>query len=524
MKRTILDRAIGYFSPRAEVRRLQARRYVEAMAAREYAGASHGRRFGEWITGGKDSDAEAKTAAPTMRDRARSLVRDNPYASAAVEEWEQNAAPIAVRSQVAGVAPEAARPINDRIDSLWYEWSRRADFNGVTDFNGLQNIIVRAVRQDGGVLVRRRPVPANAGMAIPFQLQLLEMDYLDTSRDRTKPEGGYINGGMEFDSDGRRIGFWLYKQHPGASVPYGRNDRPESVFVSADEILHVFDPLRPGSHIGVTSFSTVIQKARDIDGYEEAELVRKQTEACLTAIVEDMAPVEDTETLGAPLKDSEGNVVESFNPGMIAYTSPGRQVRFNQPAPAPGTVDYLASQHRGMAAGLRVPYELMTGDLSRVSFISGRMGLISFRRGVRKFQNKVMIPQLLDRVWDWFIAYGQAAGVIPNMRVWARYTPPRWESIQPAEDAKADLMDIRSGARTLPQVIAERGGDFADQIGEIAEANKMLDELEVILDSDPRQRTANGMPADQPTEQPVNPPESPSSDSGARIVDLGSRR
>lgn len=469
-----------------------------SLGKREYAGATVGRRAGDWVRGGKDGTAEARGAQKRLRESARSLVRDNAYAVLAVEEWEANAAPVMGRAMVANADGERARALNDQIDTVWYEWCRRADFNGLTDFCGLQCLVVRAIVQDGGCLIRRRPV-ASGGMAVPFQLQLLELDYLDDGRDRAIPEtGSTVSGGIEFDSEGRRTAYWLFRDHPGSEKPLARLAEP-SVRVPASEILHVFDPQRPGQQLGVTRFAPVILRTRDIHDYEEAELVRKQTEACLVGFVEDANPDQtETQTVGASVVDSNGDLVETFRPGMMAYVPPGRRVQFNQPSAAGGYADYMRSQLRGMAAGLGVPYELMTGDLSQVSFISGRMGLLSFRRRVRQLQNKVLIPQFLDQVWDWFIDYGQASGAVIAGRIWCKWTPPRWESIQPLEDAQADLTDMRSGARTFAQVVTERGGDPADHLREIAEHNGMADQLGVILDSDPRQRTKTGNPTEAP--------------------------
>lgn len=503
MNRNFLDRVIGWVSPTAERRRLAERARIDAMLGkREYAGATAGRRAGDWIRGGKDGTAEARAAAKSLRESARSLVRDNAYASLALEEWEANVAPIAARAMIDELNPDRARAANEAIDRVWYEWTCRADYNGLTSFEGLQFLVVRALIQDGGCLIRRHSVPSSMKMPVPFQLQLLELDYLDDTKDgQRSADGSSVIGGIEFGPDGRRRGYWLFREHPGAAQTIAQNSRA-SVFVPADEMLHVFDPLRPGQQLGASRYASVILRTRDIDGYEEAELVRKQTEACLVGAVEDANPdANETQTVGASVMDASGNLIETFSPGMMAYLPPGRSIKFHQPSATGGYSDYVCSQLHGVAAGIGVPYEQMTGDLSRVTFISGRLGMLSFRRRVNKMRTKVFIPQFLEPVWAWFIDAALASGAIqtlPDQRVWAKWTPPRWESIQPREDAEADLTDIRSGARTLAQVITERGGDPADQLREIAETNAMLDEQEIVLDSDPRHRTKTGNPTEVP--------------------------
>lgn len=501
MKPNIVDRVVGFFSPAAERKRLQERARIAAMGGRrEYQGATAGRRQGDWIRSSNDGTTEANAAAKSLREGARDLVRNNAYASLGLHEWETNATPVAARAQVDTQEPVAARAFNQKIDTLWYEWCQRADFYGTTNFDGLQGLVVRAVVQDGGCLVRRRRVPSTVS-PLGFQLQLLEMDFLDSGREHlTQDNGNTTIGGIEYDADGRKVAYWLYRQHPGSRLRRG-TALLESVRVPADEVLHVFEPLRAGQQVGASWLAPVMLRSRDIDGYEEAELVRKQTEACLAAFVEDANPSDgDPATIGQSATDAEGNVIETFSPGMMTYLPPGRTVKFNQPSSSGGYPDYIRTQLRGFAAGLGLTYELLTGDLSQVNFSSARMGLLAFKRRVRKLQNKVLIPQLLDPVWGWFIEAAVVVGQVPEgRRVWAKWTPPRWESIQPVDDANADLIDIRSGARTLAQVITERGGDPADQLAEIAETNAMLDDLGIVLDSDPRQRTKTGNPAEQPT-------------------------
>ena len=70
----------------------------------------------------------------------------------------------------------------------------------------------------------------------PLQLQVLSAEFLDWSRDNAKD----ILGGIQFDSDGRRLGYWLYDKAPAAALV------PISHFVEANRVVHLFAPLQPG--------------------------------------------------------------------------------------------------------------------------------------------------------------------------------------------------------------------------------------------------------------------------------------
>ena len=68
-----------------------------------------------------------------------------------------------------------------------------------------------------------------------------------------------------------------------------------------------------------------------------------------------------------------------------------------QPHAPPGYTDYVKQQLHIIAAGFRVPYAMMTGDLSQANFSSTRAGLNEFRRMVEQIQWQTVIPMS----WCW---------------------------------------------------------------------------------------------------------------------------
>ena len=53
-------------------------------------------------------------------------------------------------------------------------------------------------------------------------------------------------------------------------------------------------------------------------------------------------------------------------------------------------------------------------------------------------------------------------------------------------------MSVRAGFMTLKEAIARNGYDPSDVLVEISETNARLDELDLVLDSDPRKATQTG--------------------------------
>ena len=170
----------------------------------------------------------------------------------------------------------------------------------------------------------------------------------------------------------------------------------------------------------------------------------------------------------------------------------GKDIRFNQPSATGGYGEYKRASLHTISAGFRVPYELLTGDLSQVNYSSIRAGLVEFRRMIDAVQWQLFIPMLCTPVWRWFTEAAWAAGQIPTPDVPVEWSPPKFEAVDPQKDAMANLLAIRSGTMTLAEVIARQGRNPDAVLAEIAATNAKLDALGLVLDSDPRRVTKTG--------------------------------
>ena len=158
--------------------------------------------------------------------------------------------------------------------------------------------------------------------------------------------------------------------------------------IGADRVLHMFERQRVQNR-GVPWAAPAVLALRDLGDWQQAELVRKKTEACLVGIV--FGDDETQNSVAPVVQDGDGNQVEQFEPGLIAYARGGKDIKFNQPASTAGIAEWNRVQMQMIAAGFRVPYALMTGDLSQNNFSSSRVGLNEFRRMVEQLQWQMVI-------------------------------------------------------------------------------------------------------------------------------------
>lgn len=469
---------------RAALARVGARRRDRDEDKRRiYDAASGGRRLAGWAAAA-DSGEVMESMLEILRLRSRDLVRNNPYAAAAVGAIVSNAVGTGIQARLPG-APKTTQ-------AAWRRWaeSTDCDYAGRHDLYGIQRMVMRSVVESGEVFVIKRVhrdgLSERSGRVagfVPLQLQVLEAEYLATSV--TKGSGdNRVQRGIEYDSDGRAVAYHFYVEHPGTGF-FGRVETRR--WLAAD-VAHIFRQDRPGQSRGVPWGAPVMTRLNALDDYEDAQLERQRIAACYAVFVHDSTDDDDRR----PGREADGGskLSERVEPGMIERLPPGTDVRFTAPAPVSDYAEYVAANLRAISAGYGTPYEVLSGDLSKTSFASARIGWLEFDRRLKAWRRDIMHCQFLGTVWGW---WSQLAGIMGlRTNTTPEWTPPRREMLNPAEDVKTAIMRIRGGLASWSEVIREHGNDPESVAQEIADDAVRFDKLEIVLDSDPRRTTQSG--------------------------------
>lgn len=428
----------------AGLRRISARQAL----ARAYEGANPRDGWRPRRTGAS-ANTDHLADASAMRARSRALVQNVPYMRRALDSLVANVVGT-------GITPRSLAGNADAIDKLWSEWAQVADADGRLDIYGLQAAAHRAMEQDGEVLIRLRTRRDSDGLPVPLQLQLLEIDWLDSSKTGTSPNGNTVVGGIEYDQLGRPLAYWLWDQHPGdLTIP--RRGRSASYPVPAAGIIHLFQPERPGQGRGFPRCSSVIARVRDLQLYEDAEQARKNLETRLAVIASgDPSNMSLTESESQAAVRATGEL-GTLASGAIVQVPTGMSMTVVEPKAAPGYVDYVRFQLHLIAAGMGVTYEMMTGDVSQVNFSSARVALLEFRRNAEALQWLTIIPRLCVPIWRAFIDAAYLAGKLPRADYAVDWSTPKWDYVDPSKDVKADVEEISFGLSTISEKLRRRG-------------------------------------------------------------------
>lgn len=419
-------------------------------------------------------NAAILAGATTASRRAGWYARNNPWVAAAVDSLVGNVVG-------AGIKPQSTHPdqaVRERLQALWSRWTDHADPGGLADFYGLQAMAVRAMVESGESFARLR-VPADAS-AIPLHIELLDREQVPTDLHREIGGGARIRAGIEFDADGRRVAYRVSSSRPGD--PLGPH-RIDPIRVHAADCLHLFKPLAAGQLRGITWLAPVLLRLHELDQFEDAALVKAKVAALFTGFITDP----DGTAGGLSGTNTGGTLNVGMEPGSLIPLPPGADVRFSNPTEHDAYAPFVKNHLRAIAAGLGLPYELVSGDLEGVTYSSIRAGLVEFRRRVEQLQHNVVVHLFCRPIWERFVRLAVLNGDLPardfdrNPEAYlaCEWLPPKFDYVDPAKDVQAEIMAIDAGLKSRSQAISERGYDAEQVDAEIAADKSRADRLDL---------------------------------------------
>lgn len=485
MKRNFIDKVIGFFSPDLEIKRIKSR-----LALRSYDAA---KTFStdDWSSAKAGSaNSEINGAQSVLRDKGSDAVRNNPWAASGVDI-------IVTHTVGPGILPQI-RGKNDlhtkELITAWKEWgqSTLCDANGEENFYMMQELLMRSMVERGEALALKEVNPE------AMQLRLLESDFIVSDRNPLfgSNKSDNIIQGLKVNSQGKVSSYFLYDSHPGDLVI-----SPKVKEFPADEVCHLFRKQRIGQRRGISWFHNVIRTLEDLNQYEQATLIGKKIAACFAAFITES---DEDQTLSASQLITKRQNENMINPGSIRYLSKGQSMVFASPPKADGFDEYTRTMLRKIASGLGVTYEALTKDYSQVNYSSARAAHLLFKKNIENWRWNILIPKFCDPAFQHFLHWCQIVKGISIDGVAVEWIPPTWEMLDPGKEISAMNDGIRAGLVSYQRACRELGYEPDDTLEEIAAHNKRLDELEIVLDSDPRKVSKAGLLQISSITQPLN--------------------
>lgn len=503
----IIDRAIGFFSPSAGLKRAYARKVLRGYQGAEATRLNNNKRPKNQSA---DSELIGPSGADSLRAWARSMVRDNAYAWNIVDTIVSNVIGDGITAQSTYETPagEDVEDVNDIRDSTFSAWCEVADINGELTFSEIQILAQREIVEAGEVLIRFINTPGKTYKGItrpvPLALEMIEADRLSLERDTfaariNSDNGNRIVRGVELDDKGKPVAYHIYKDNP--NTPFAAVSRvPERI--PASEIVHLYRKDRVGQTRGVTWFAPVMQPMRDLGVYIENELIGSAVASCFAAVIKTEGPAGSIQAPdGDDTSDSRGNSFEYLEPGIVGRLNPGESIESVNPArPNSSAEPWINLILRGMCAGTGTNYEAIAKDFSKTSYSSSRSSKLEDRPRYRRGQNYI-VNHLCLPVWDEFCnaaarvdakGFPTATELLDDRRKAApvEWQLPEQEWVDPSSEQNAAESSLKSYTDTYQNVLGARGLSYRQVFYQRAKEEQLRLKLGLLT---PEEKTAQMM-------------------------------
>ncbi len=368
---------------------------------------------------------------------------------------------------------------NKRLRKLWKQWCREADARGQLDFYGLQFQAAIAMARDGEIIARFRPRFAyDMRTKIPFQVQLLEADYLPLEKTLQGERGNLIINGVERDQIDRTVAYWLLDHHPkdiflaGSALPRR---------VPASDVLHLYMPDRIGDTRGYPWGAAAINTTQRARTYDEVQLERMIVSSTRGGYYKKPRLVGDEETIF----DGADGEFRAMEPGEWVEIPEGWDIE--QALPSPGDSNYadvkreylsqLAVSFGWYVEMVNMNHDKMTSDRQY------RAVQLEMIRHIEAVQHHVMVARFCQPIFERFVEAAYLAGLfVPEKgKTVEDYCDVEWMTpkrghIHPLQEVAAVVQAIQNGIMSRKRAVAQLGEDVED-----IDAENALDQARAIL-------------------------------------------
>ncbi|HWU51577.1 MAG TPA: phage portal protein [Tahibacter sp.] len=457
----------------------------------EFNAAGNGRRLKHWRPpmSGPNSASNVGTVLARMRD----AVRNNAWVGAAMDKRAANAVGVGIQAKAVYGTPEQRAA----VDALWSQSIPYMDADGICTLYGLQELAWREWDEAGEVFARIRSRRPEDGLPVPMQVQLIESEQCPRDYFGVASNGNAIRHGIEFSSIGKRVAYWMYRSHPGDATWMDMRAN-ELVRVPAEQVIHLYRPLRAGQLRGVPRAQSVLVLIKTLDRVRDNVAERQAIQNLFAGWFirpKDSANDGILEESKVGI-DEDDTPIAGLEPATMQELPEGWDVKFSTP-PGAGNdyADFVRTEILAFCSRAGLPYEVLTGDLKDVSDRALKLILNEFRRTIESDQWLFMIPNLCQGIRGaWFDAAVLAGRLqfpsyaeLRDQITETLWMPHGWPWSHPVQDVEAETKAVLAGFKARSGVVLQQGEDPEEVDRQQQRDNARADKLGLKHSSDGRQ-------------------------------------
>ncbi len=488
-KPTLIDWAVGVFSPATELKRLQARQSMEILASGGGYTSVRKRRgiLGGWSASDPGPNSALLPDLPELRAESRELYRTAPLARGAISTVVTNVVgtglqprPV-VDAEGLGLSPEEVAAWKKAVLREWslFADSAECDLERTLNFAGLQNLALRTTLRSGDCFVIKR-FRERVGSVYGLKLHLLDADRC-SNPDRQADRRG-LAGGIETDTDGAPLQYWFTDRHPGETLMGSTSLQwaPIAAFGEQSgqrQVLHLYTKIEPELLRGEPYLTPVVELLKQLTDYSSAEITAAVVNSCF-AVVSKVEGAAGLDLEGASQTDGKGQPINLSRPGQIVDLGTNESLQsFAPERPSAAFDPFVLAVLRQIGVALELPYEVLIKHFTS-SYSAARAALLEvwkFYRGKRDWLAFGLCQPVYEALVTEAVARGRLAarGFLDDPAIRAGWLACEWHgpspgNIDPLRETQALELQMRIRTKSLSQAITETtGGDITDTLDQI---------------------------------------------------------
>lgn len=365
------------------------------------------------------------------------------------------------------------------------EWNKRAkayfsntaqfiDLCSRQNFGVLQGQIAWRWFFDGEIFILKTRGQAADGKWFP-RIQLIESHLIGTPPSLAKEEGKTIIDGVVIDKNGRPTGYW--KKESSKSDQWR--------LIDAKDIIHVFEPSRPGEYRGLTFLHAVMNLLHDLDDIQKLEMQCAKRNAVDAVIIETAtgeADMEESIRSGGESTGSDGKIRKSHYEDVFGasarYMFQGDKVHQNPgERPSATTIEHwnvVMSQicmGVGISKQLVYPYSIQ-GTIGRFDIDSCA---VFFRS--RSAVIQAAVREIFIYVVGWGIRAEKTLADPPFDWTSVSIRPPQAPNADIGYKTNAVISMLEAGGTNFDLMYGPLGLDWQEEVTKLADQRKFIKEL-----------------------------------------------
>lgn len=384
---------------------------------------------------------------------------------------------------------------NDAIEAAWAEFCERGncEATGQMSFVEVCWLQLEMAARDGEYLGRHLRGASNAWR---YQLQVLATDRLDVNANADAVGGGNeVVMGVERDGVGRPQFYHLLRANPLDARGARTAER-----VPASDVLHGFIALEPEQARGVPWSHAVLLGAHMLAAFSESAVFAARAGASQMGFLEQQpgegGPIRP-EDLGVQT-DAGGEYSKELRPGAVDLLPPGVSFKgFDPKYPSDAFGPFTTAVKQDIASGVDVAHHNLSGDMTKVNYSSARIAELGERDGWRGVAGWFIGGWVAPVFREWLqlsllagairLPSGAAlpATKLDKYRRGMKFHGRGWEWVDPLKEVQAAAIAVEKGFATRTQVVASKGGDFEENVAELAQEREILAAHGVTLAASP---------------------------------------